>query len=206
MAYERSGSIRAGDRFGLWTAVSRAPNRGPSVYWVCRCQCGNEREVRADGLKNGRSTSCGCRPYELQTHGRATTPEYKAWTAMHQRCENPNSQRWPQYGARGIRVDERWSTFEAFLSDMGERPSGHSLERIDNDGPYSPENCRWATSLDQGRNTRRNRVLTFDGRSMTVSAWASELKIDKRTLLARLRLGWSVERALSTPVRAHVRH
>lgn len=114
------------------------------------------------------------------------------------RCLNPRSEKWPQYGGRGIAVCQRWQeSFEAFLADMGEPPPDHSLDRIDNDGPYSPENCRWATNNQQARNKSTNRVLTYQGKSQTLAEWAEELGLPRNTIQTRLRLGWSVERALS---------
>lgn len=116
---------------------------------------------------------------------------------MHQRCTNPNAQMWKHYGARGIAVDPRWNDFETFIRDMGPRPPRHSLERKDNDGNYSPENCHWATSEAQARNTSRSRRLTLNGETRTVSEWAQLTGIHKATIGARIRLGWSVEEALT---------
>lgn len=119
------------------------------------------------------------------------------------RCYNPNVEKYPDYGGRGIVVCDRWrgeGGFELFLEDMGGRPVGASIERIDNDGPYSPENCRWATQMEQCNNRRSNRTLTFRGRSQTVSQWAREVGLNRGTLNERLELGWSVSDALTRPV------
>lgn len=119
---------------------------------------------------------------------------------MLQRCTNPKKREWPRYGGRGITVCERWLVFENFLADMGERPAGMTLDRVNNDGPYSPDNCEWRSQLEQARNMSRNRILTHQGRSMCLAQWAEELGIAQGTLSARLGYGWSVDRALAEPV------
>lgn len=119
---------------------------------------------------------------------------------MHQRCTNPNSQMWHLYGGRGIGVDPRWGDFVQFITDMGPRPEGGTLERIDSNGDYTPSNCRWATVLEQNRNTSRNRFIEHDGERRTVSEWARHLGLHRATLRHRLESGWSVAEAL-TPER-----
>jgi hypothetical protein len=139
-------------------------------------------------------------------HGLKNTREYWSWAAMLDRCRNPNNGAYANYGGRGIKVCERWQKFSNFLIDMGHRPAGHSLERIDNDKGYEPSNCRWATRDDQSKNRRNNRWLTFLGRTMVVSDWAREMGIAMRTLRNRIyRLGWSVEQALTLPASPYSR-
>lgn len=128
----------------------------------------------------------------------------RVWWHMLDRCEDPTHPNYPKYGARGIRVCDRWRVFDQFLQDMGPRPEGTWLERIDNDGPYSPENCRWATPAEQQRNTRRNVRLTFQGETLTVTDWAKRLGCTKFVLHQRIRRGWPVERVLGAPVHARV--
>lgn len=146
-------------------------------------------------------------PGRPPVHGEASkgqeTVEYRTWSRMKDRCTNTNSQSYPHYGGRGIRMCDRWSaSFEAFLSDMGRRPGlGYSIDRINNDGDYEPGNCRWATKSEQNSNYSRNRTLTHDGRTQLLAEWAREVGIDARTIAARLDVaGWPVAEALLTPV------
>lgn len=136
------------------------------------------------------------------THGRSHTPIYRTWASMCNRCTNQNDPNYPRYGGRGITVCERWgSSFDNFLADMGERPEGMSIERKDNSGNYEPGNCRWATRKEQAQNTRRNVQLTFGGRTQPMVAWAAEVGITPAALRLRLQKGWTLERALSSPLR-----
>lgn len=132
-----------------------------------------------------------------RTHGRARTPLYRVWAEMRYRCANPDHPDYRHYGGRGIGVCERWADFSAFLEDMGERPKGLTLERIDNDGDYEPGNCRWATRAEQASNMRSNRIIEHNGMAMTLSQWARYLGRPLQTIAGRLNeKGWSVGRAL----------
>ena len=178
---------------------------------LCLCDCGELKTVAIAHLYSGSVKSCGCLNRELSgkrvaqmntTHGRCQSAEYRIYNNMKTRCLNPSSPKFHQYKDRGI--CQRWlNSFEAFYRDMGPRPSPkHSIDRIDNDGPYAPDNCRWATQPEQGRNRSTNVNLTFQGRSQCVTAWAEELGMKPTTLYMRIiKRGWSVERALTTPVR-----
>lgn len=118
---------------------------------------------------------------------------------MQQRCNNPNHDSYCHYGGRGITICERWNSVHSFLEDMGHPPADHSIGRIDNDGNYEPSNCQWETQEQQNENTRRNRYVTWHGRSMTIKAWAKELNINPCRISERLKRGWSMDRTMTTP-------
>lgn len=126
--------------------------------------------------------------------------EYATWRNMLQRCERPESPDFSRYGGRGISVCERWHSFAAFLADMGAKPEGMSIDRIDNDGNYEPGNCRWATKKEQGRNRRTNRKVTFNGETLTPAEWAERLGMSREVMHQRLKR-WSTEEALQRPIR-----
>ncbi len=153
----------AGQRFGRLVAI-RENGRGSSreTLWLCRCDCGAEITTSGTALRTGHTSSCGCAKREqasalMTTHGRHGTRAYRSWQAMHQRCSNPKTEGYEYWGGRGIRVCERWQTFENFYADMGDPPAGYSLDRIAVDGNYEPGNCRWASATTQARNTRRSK-------------------------------------------------
>jgi len=135
-------------------------------------------------------------------HGTKTdraTSEYRSWLCMHMRCLYPSVNRYAQYGGRGIKVCERWKDFRNFLSDMGFKPSTeHSIDRINHDGNYEPENCRWATRSEQQSNTSRTVNLTFRGKTQCIRSWSHDLQIKPQTIWMRLFRGWTVDKALST--------
>lgn len=131
-------------------------------------------------------------------------PMYKMWISMKQRCDNSNLPAYERYGARGITYEPRWSVFLNFLEDMGERPDGMTIERIDNNGNYTKENCRWATPKEQQNNTRRNVNITYDGQTMNQAQWEIKLKMPTNTIYNRLKAGWSVEEAITKPLRKNI--
>lgn len=209
--------IRAGDKFGRLTAISaghlvQGPNQRETFIPV-RCDCGVEKDVRAVSLKAGVTRSCGCGIADAArvsvverstTHGMSKSAIYGVYRTMLSRCYNPSVERYPMYGGRGIGVCDRWRVaggVENFLADMGPRPSGYSIERENQNGDYEPNNCRWASSKEQANNTRRNRVVEWNGESLTVSQWADRTGIGGHTILFRLRKGWEIGDALSRPVR-----
>lgn len=173
----------------------------------CRCDCGTEKIVRMTSLQSGSTLSCGCYHNELSVsqarrHGHAShtapAPEYMAWQNMKARCYRPSSHRFEHYGARGITVCDRWrNSYENFLADMGRKPSPeHSIDRIDNDGNYEPTNCHWALPIVQARNNSRNRHVRFKGRSIPLSEACELAGLPYGMVKARLRRGWSDEKAL----------
>ena len=197
-----------GQRFGRLVVVFRAKNdsRG-NARWICECECGNMVAVTTGRLRSGHTQSCGCRKRDLMANtGRANATHklsfsrlYNIWHKMKQRCLNSNHIHFKNYGGRGIAVCDEWrEDFKAFY-DWAMR-NGYAdnltIDRIDNDGNYCPSNCRWVTAKQQQNNLRKNRLLTFDGETHSVSEWARLKGIKKETLFARLRAGWSIARAL----------
>lgn len=199
-----------GQRFGRLTVIERAENAtNGRVQWKCVCDCGNQVVCRAYNLQNGHTRSCGCLHEEgsRTTHGMKRTRLYRIWEGMKTRCNNPGSQRYEDYGGRGVKVCPEWESFEAFRDWAME--SGYqdhlTIDRQNNDGDYSPENCRWATMEVQQSNKRNNFLLTHNGKTLTVSQWAAETGIERRTITKRKKLGWSDDEALTVPVRKHTR-
>lgn len=148
-----------GQTFARLTALHRVANQGEHTMWRALCDCGTLINVRAQHLRNGNTKSCGCFDIDAviarsTKHGGAYGPEYRSWAAMLQRCTNPKNKEWHNYGGRGIKVCERWFTAANFLSDMGARPQGKTLDRKDVNGDYEPGNCRWATPAEQAQNKR----------------------------------------------------
>jgi len=196
-----------GRRFGRLFVFAEGPpteNQKPRrTSWV-RCDCGTEKVVQNGALIGGGTKSCGCNQIKSK-HGHAgqhRSTTYGAWAAMIQRCTNPHTRQFKDYGGRGITICERWLRFEDFLADMGERPTGKTLDRWPNkDGNYEKSNCRWATRKEQQRNMRTNNLLTAFGKTACISAWAEEYGMSKKTLWQRLQSGkLTHEEAVSRPV------
>lgn len=188
-----------GQRFGRLIAIEIAGKQRKMNTWRCICDCGNETITTATRLKSGKTRSCGCLAGER--HGMAGTRTYRIWGLMKDRCNNPKSRVYAWYGGRGIKVCDRWNdSFSAFFEDMGECPPNLSIDRIDPNGHYEPNNCRWATDIEQARNTRTNRILTIDGQSKTVAEWSEITGISTSTIHRRLVLGWSDDETLKTDV------
>lgn len=191
-----------GRTFGRWRVLRYAGKKSGNTSWLCECRCGVRSEVAAGALVSGRSVCCGTCARSKHGHSRRgqKTRVYLCWRNMITRCYNPRTKDYADYGGRGITVCDRWRrSFSDFLSDLGEPPSDkHTLERRDNDGNYCPGNVRWATPTEQARNTRRNRMITFAGKTQCLAAWAAGLGIDQATLSQRLKK-WSLADALTTP-------
>jgi hypothetical protein len=188
------------------TVVSRAgSNKDGQATWNCICVCGNTFIIAGNGIRRGYTRDCGCKKGErisasVRKHGMRHTKEYRAWTHIKDRCYRKSDSGFYLYGGRGIVVCDRWlESFENFFEDMGVAPSPkHSLDRIDNSGDYCKENCRWATIVEQARNKRNVRKITFNNTTKTIPEWAEEIGISAKALYKRVvTYGWDIERALT---------
>lgn len=197
-----------GQVFGRLQIIERVkmPHK-KHVYWRCSCECGNETIARGDSLKVGRIVSCGCYNKEKgYKHGACVqnkkTKTYKIWSGMIDRCYNKNHKYYKDYGGRGIWVYERWrGSYQNFLDDMGDVPEGKTLERVNNNSGYNPDNCKWASRKEQLNNRRNNIVLLYNGQSRTKAQWEDVLNFPKGLLTKRINeLGWDICKALTTKV------
>lgn len=204
-----------GDQFGAWTVADPHgdPDSGGSRRAVCHCKCGGIHLVAIKDLRSGKSTRCrSCGNHSAAQRGTVkhgamrrnrATPEYRAWKGMRDRCTNPRCSSFPRYGGRGITVALEWlgpGGFERFLAHIGPRPSErHSLDRIDSDGNYSPGNVRWATIHQQNRNKADTRSITIGERTQCLKDWARDLGLRYDMVHARIRRGWTVQKALNLP-------
>lgn len=202
------------NRLTVIRVVGRNPARKIVVY--CSCQCGQFTTLILSDLRNGHTKSCGCIHKETSTkkmkairhlgernrlrHGASKDPEYYIWRSMKARCNNPKQIHYRSYGGRGIKVCDAWEkSFDTFISDMGKRPTTkHQLDRIDNDGNYSKDNCKWSTPTEQQRNKRNNRIIEFNGETLTESEWCQRLGISRGSVSNRIRKGWPLHRAVTT--------
>jgi len=200
--------VKPGDRYGRLTICREAESQKWKRCFLCRCECGAEVVVRLEYLRSGHTKSCGCYLGDVNrklryTHGGAGTRLYKIWLGMKKRCNNPGSQSFHNYGGRGIKVCREWNDFSSFLAWV--KKTGYddtlTIERIDVNGNYEPSNCRWATRKEQSNNTRKNKLITFGETTKNISGWADCLGLPYNVLQLRLSRGWSVEKALTAPVR-----
>lgn len=200
-----------GQKFGRLTIIEFVGrNRHYTPLWRCACECGSESIATTSNLRKGTSQSCGCLQKELasartKTHGMSHTKLFIKWQSMNRRCNDPRCNSYKNYGARGISVCNEWrDSFEAFYKHVSILPNygekGYTLDRENNDGHYEPGNVKWSTAIEQHRNTRRNIMLTFDGRTLCLAEWANIIGISTAALHKRLKKGWGVDKALSTPV------
>lgn len=159
--------------FGKWTVLSFAGTKKGAAIWLCRCDCGRERTLNTRSLTSGNSKSCGC--YRTDRGGKEKRREYFQWYNAKNRCTNPKAQNYHRYGGRGIEMCERWLlSFDLFYHDMGKCPQGMTLDRVNNDGNYEPQNCRWATPLSQTRNRSMTIMVMHEGRTMSLADWSDE--------------------------------
>lgn len=203
-----------GEKFGRLVVIKRiGKDKSGNIIWLCRCDCKTEKIIRGASLKNKTTRSCGClnkeKIIERQTkHGHWTSGKasksYNAWSHIKQRCTNISDPSYHRYGGRHISICKRWLKFENFLDDMGEPPTrDHSIDRIDNNGNYCKDNCRWATSEQQARNRRNNKLITCNGKTQLLIEWAKETRISHTVILWRIKRGWSIDRAITTPVKKY---
>ena len=196
-----------GKQFGRLTAISRAKNARGRTRWNCVCECGNKVIITTKSLSNGDTKSCGCYKVELATKQNTThglskihRKTMRLWSMMKDRCYNINNKSYHDYGGRGITVCEQWiNSFASFYHDMGDRPTGKTLDRINNDGAYSPSNCKWSTYHEQGHNKRNNVFITHKGVTLTHCQWSNVLGGNDRLVSVRISRGWDDERAVTTP-------
>lgn len=196
-----------GNRFGRLTVIGRVGvTRDRAVLWECVCLCGGNTVVSSSRLFLGTTRSCGCLIGEsakqrFTKHGKKRTRAYSIWRGMKQRCSYKNHVEYIRYGARGITVCKEWGDFRNFYADMGDPPPGASIDRIDSTKGYCKTNCRWVTAKEQQRNKSNNRYLTHRGETKLMVVWAEESGLTRSQLKDRIdKLGWSVEKALLTPV------
>ena len=200
-----------GEKFGKLTVLKRVGKDGSFATWLCVCDCGRETIVRSRSLWSGNTKSCGCSHYFKGSahinykHGQSKSKLYNVWNGLKARCFNKNTKEYQYYGARGINMCAEWKeNFQSFYFWAKENGylSGFSLDRIDNNGDYEPANCRWVTKAEQNNNKRSNVRISFKGQSKTMKQWADSFGISYKLLHSRInKLGWSFEKAISTPPR-----
>lgn len=197
----------SGQKIGRLTVVARAgSNQQREAMWLCKCECGSETIIRGSDVRTGHIKSCGCWKREsskklLTKHGKRNTRLYHIWCGMKTRCNNPNDIGYNLYGGRGIKVCDEWSQdFMAFYQWATENgyTDKMTIDRIDADGNYCPENCRWTTQKAQQNNRRNNHIIAFNGETRTVTEWAEITNIKSTTIYNRLKRGWTIEKALTT--------
>lgn len=204
----------SGKRFGMWTVVSRAEDKiivgnRHIRHWNCICDCGTERVVQEQSLTSGKSTGCGCRRMQKMheaaricktTHGMTDTRLYRIHRHIINRCTNPNDISYKNYGARGIKICDEWLSFESFATWAMNNGYSDSLtiDRIDHNGDYTPDNCRWATVKEQNYNKRSLQIYEYKGEKHCIAEWAEIFHMNYKKLWKRLHSGWDIEKALTT--------
>lgn len=199
-------NISVGDRFGRFTIIQESEKRNKKRYFLCECECGNEKNIRLDGLRNGQTTSCGCYNVEVSKiantkHGMHGSRIYRIWYAMRSRCFSINSTSYANYGGRGITICDEWRGFDSFheWATKNGYDEHLTIERKNVNGNYEPSNCTWITMTEQKRNARVTKRINFDGKVMTLRQWAKHIGISSSALCNRFDKGWTLEKALTTP-------
>lgn len=193
-----------GKKFGRLTVIKRHGSLKMRRAWLCQCDCGKTVIRHTDHLRSGHTNSCGCLNRDSLMdrnviHGKNRSKEHRIWCGIKSRCLNPKDTCYHNYGGRGIGICERWMTFENFLNDMGDCPDGMTIDRIDNDKDYDPGNCRWATAVEQANNSRKNHMIEFEGKTLSMAEWSRILNIPYSKLRTRINtLKWSAENALKS--------
>lgn len=202
-----------GRKFGRLTVLEfHGKDKERRIQWKCMCECGNEIVTTGKRLRNGTTKSCGClhkEKFNNKTHGKRHTRIYSIWRNMLNRCDCKSHTEYSRYGGRGIQVCDEWKDFNNFYNWAITHGYTEklSIDRENVNGNYEPCNCRWATAREQSRNTRRNRILEYNGKKQCIADWEEETGIHRALIQQRIdRLGWSVEKALSTPVRKGKSH
>lgn len=191
-----------GQKFNRLIVIERKESdKWGNVQWLCKCDCGNYNVVTTRDLKNSHTKSCGCLHKEIITkHGHGSQEKsqiYKTWGDMKGRCNSSSHKNYKNYGGRGIKVCKKWEEFEGFFQDMGERPPNMSIDRIDNNGDYCKENCKWSTRKEQMRNTRQNKLITINGETKCLIEWCEIYQKSCKLVGRRIsRDGWTPEEAL----------
>ena len=193
-----------GKRYSNLVVIERAESKHGSTYWKCICDCGNTTEVRASNLKNGLVKSCGCLLHKTHnTHHLSNTRLYVIWNHMKRRCYEKSNPAYKYYGARGVTVCNEWLDFESFYNwaiSNGYRDD-LTIDRINNDGDYKPDNCRWVNMKTQSNNRRSCHMITYNGETKNLTQWCNELNLNYKLVHDRIvSKGWSFERAITTPV------
>jgi len=203
-----------GQKFGRLTVLRKIKTN--RIKWECICTCGKTKTIAPESLLRGHTKSCGCLLSETSTkthtlHGGRKdgkyTPEYRVWSGMKNRCNNPNSEHWLSYGGRGINICDRWvNSFENFLEDMGKKPfKTAQIDRINNDLGYFKENCKWSTPKENSRNKRDSVYILHNGVTLHVKDWQDNIGIASTTIKARIKTGWTIDKAMTIPARPYSR-
>lgn len=195
-------------KFNRLTVLERSNNSGKKVMWKCRCECGNITFVSTSNLRCNKAKSCGCLKLEefskrFVKHNQRNTKLYEIWKSIKNRCLNPKSLAYKNYGGRGITICQKWKDdfMEFYTWSMQNGYNENlSIDRINNDGNYEPSNCRWVDRKTQANNTRTNHFITFDNQTLTIKQWSEKLNIPYSCLFSRLK-NWSIEKALTTPIK-----